>query len=118
MKGVIKKIHPIKRSRNGNSFIRVEFKMEDSSWAKTDLCPDFINYQRWKPLLKVGNDLDGLKFKGKMEINADSFPFPVKKEEFQEWQQMPDGSMKLVDKAFQQEPLETIKMPEQLLLKL
>lgn len=78
MKGEIIKIHDRKESRNGNIFIRVEFKMEDGEWAKTDLCPDFRNFQRWKGLGIVGNVLDGLELKKPGEVNADSYPVLIK----------------------------------------
>lgn len=72
MRGTITKIHKTKRSRNGNSFIRVEFKLEDSSWAKTDLCQEYRNFQRWKNILIVGTELLDLRLKNKMEVDADS----------------------------------------------
>ena len=74
VRGTITKIHPKKYSRNGGAFIRVEFRLADGSWAKTDLVPDFRNFQRWKEILKFGADLDGLELKSKHEVNADSYP--------------------------------------------
>ena len=74
MKGTIRKIHPLKNSRNGNAFLRVEFKLENGTWAKTDLCPNFRNYSRWENLLKVGNILSNLTQRSNKEINADSYP--------------------------------------------
>ena len=73
MKGKITKIHEPKVSVNGDTtFTRVEFEMEDGSWAKTDLCPAYRNYAKWKDLLVVETELDGLQFKRKSEVNADS----------------------------------------------
>ena len=73
MNATISKIHPLKRSRNGNSFIRVEFQMEDGAWATTDLCPSYRNYNRWHSLLQVGRQLTGLSMRGKSKVDADSF---------------------------------------------
>jgi len=75
MKGEIKKIDHIKKSRNPNeAFVRVYFKLENEGWAKTDLVPTFRNYAKWKPLLKIGNYLSGLKMKDSETVDADSFP--------------------------------------------
>jgi len=74
MRATISKIHPIEYSRNRGSYIRVEFKLEDGSWAKTDLVPSFRNYERWRNLLKVGMDLDNITIKKRCEVDADSFP--------------------------------------------
>lgn len=89
MRATITKIHPLKSSRNRNSFIRVEFQLETGEWAKTDLCPDFRNFARWRDVLKAGTgtSITGvvLNPKRKNEINADSFPSittePLKKHE-------------------------------------
>lgn len=97
MKGTIIKIHPIKHSRNGNAFIRIEFQMEDGRWAKTDICPDYRNYQRWKDYLTVGLSLDGLELKKTGFVNADSFPEPVKHRRRTEYRKMPNGDMQLVE---------------------
>jgi hypothetical protein len=84
MKGSIHKIHPIKTSRNGNSYQRIEFLLDDGEWAKTDICPDYANYQRWKSVVKAGEgsvvrDLVW-KNKDKKQIDADSkFTLVVKK---------------------------------------
>lgn len=76
MVGQVHKIHPIKKSRNGNLFIRVEFMLDDGVWAKTDLVPGFANYSKWKPVLKsgVGTVIKNLNYKNeaKSEIDADS----------------------------------------------
>lgn len=120
MRGTISKIHPIKRSRNGNSFVRVEFKLEDGRWAKTDLCPDFRNYNRWKDLLRIGQSLIGLNLKQAGEVDADSFPLPFrdKSEENCEWVQQPDGSMALIKKtpAVKVEPLPPVEAVQEKLL--
>lgn len=79
-KATVTKVHPLKMSRNGNGFIRIEFELEDGRFAKTDVCPDYRNYPRWKRIIElgVGTSLgllqikkDGVKV---IEINADSFP--------------------------------------------
>ena len=76
MVGQVHKIHPIKKSRNGNLFTRVEFILDGGDWAKTDLVPGFANYARWKPVLKsgVGTVIKNLIYKNKekSEIDADS----------------------------------------------
>jgi len=77
MTGEIIKIHEKKMSRNGNVFIRVEFKMSDGSWAKTDLCPDYRNFNRWKGLGLVGQILDNLTMKSDKEVDADSSPVKI-----------------------------------------
>ena len=80
IRGVITKIHNIKRARGrgiknyGSTFIRITFKMEDGSWAKTDICPEYRNYIKWKGIIKagVGTVVKGLQFRRGKEINADS----------------------------------------------
>ena len=96
MKGSITKIHNPKPSRNGNVFIRIEFKMEDGKWRKTDICPSYRNYQRWKSLLSVGIDLSGLLLKGKDAVDADSFPQKIKPEIEGRYVELPNGNMKFV----------------------
>lgn len=82
-KATIRKVHPIKISRNGNRFIRVDFVLEDGRFAKTDLCPDYRNFPRWSHIISrgPGTALGSLLIKkeGKklVEINADSFPVVV-----------------------------------------
>lgn len=81
MTATITDIHPQKRG-NGANFVRVTFKLEDHSWAKTDLCPTFRNFARWKPLLGVGNVLSGIALKrgGKNQtVDADCAPRLVRK---------------------------------------
>ena len=85
MKAEITKIHPTKTSRNGHSFIRVEFKLDTGKWAKTDLVPTFRNFKRWKPFLDkgIGTFLTGVKLKDNGTVDADSviqqtFSFEVK----------------------------------------
>jgi len=95
MRGTISKIHPLKRSVNGNFFRRVEFKLEDGSWAATDLCPDFRNYARWKDFLVEGTQLEGLELKGKSKVNADSFVTKFNNIQGY-WKQGPNGGMMFV----------------------
>jgi len=77
MVGELLRILPLKRSRNGNSYIRIEF-LVDGKWAKTDICPDYRNYKRWTGILKAepGTIVKGLSYKNesRSEINADSYP--------------------------------------------
>ena len=96
VRGTITKIHPKKYSRNGGAFIRVEFRLADGSWAKTDLVPDFRNFQRWKEILKFGADLDGLELKSKHEVNADSYPRIFKESLPGRYVMLPNGSMEFV----------------------
>ena len=42
------KLLPPQESRNGGTFIRVEFKSQEGKFYKMDLCPDYRNFQRWK----------------------------------------------------------------------
>lgn len=76
MKATITKIHPPKSSDNNDTtFIRVEFKLEDGSWAKTDICKQYRNYERWVDIIQagVGTVLNNLEFKGSGKmIDADS----------------------------------------------
>lgn len=78
IRGKITKIHPTKKSFNGGYvFQRIDLKLEDGRWAKTDLCPTFRNYKNWKPLIDkgVGTIIQGLRIKGGvrvMTIDADS----------------------------------------------
>jgi len=82
MRGRVTQVMDVKPARGAGvkhyarKFIRVTFKLEDGSWAKTDVCPEFRNYRYWKPILRAGVDtvLVGLNYrdKSKSEINADS----------------------------------------------
>lgn len=78
MKAEIRKIDKPKKSFNGSYiYQRVRFKLEDGKFAKTDLCPSFRNYKRWKPLLEMGEGtkIKGVRVKGGvrvMTIDADS----------------------------------------------
>jgi len=75
MIGEIIKILPMKESRNeGEAYLRVEFKLEDGKWAKTDLVLSFRNYWRWKRVARVGNILRNLKMKDEITVDADSYP--------------------------------------------
>ncbi len=78
MIGEVIKVHKPKKGRKGNVYVRVEFKLENGNWAKTDVCPGFRNYNRmWKRLIGWGDDLigyklDGLKLKNEFTVDADS----------------------------------------------
>ena len=76
MTGEILEIHPPKLSRNGNTYIRITFTLNNGKWAKTDVCPNFRNYKRWKPIIEAGKGtfIRGLIVRNDGEINADSFP--------------------------------------------
>jgi len=113
MHGTITKIHPIKYSRNGGGFIRVEFWLETKKWAKTDLVPTYANYGRWKDLLIVGANLDGLNLKARREVDADSYPRPYRKPVEGFWQLMADGTMEYV-KSSPEELVEPQKLVPEL----
>jgi len=74
MVGKIIKVHPLRESKNGNSFIRIEFELLGGAWAKTDICPDFKNYKRWQKPLEIGEGamLAELEMRDDSTINADS----------------------------------------------
>ena len=78
IKGKIHKIRLPKQSYNGGySFQRIDIKLDDGTWAKTDVCPTFRNFRNWKPLIEkgVGTKITGLIIKGGvrvMTIDADS----------------------------------------------
>jgi hypothetical protein len=75
VKAEITNILPVAKGKtHAADYYRVTFRLEDGSWAKTDLCPTFRNYARWKPLLRVGQGLDGLKLRRPGEIDGDSRP--------------------------------------------
>jgi hypothetical protein len=67
------KILPPAKSKNGNTYTRVEFKC-DGKFLKTDLCPDYRNFYRWSKVLKKGNLMGNLIQKDELTINADSRP--------------------------------------------
>ena len=80
MRAKITQIHDIKKTRGrgiskfAQKFIRVTFKMDDGSWAKTDVCPEYRNYRNWKLPLRsgVGTVIEGLNYRRSGEVNADS----------------------------------------------
>ena len=77
MTGIITKIDPPKEnSWHSGVFIRIYFKMEDGSWAQTDVVPDFRNYVYWKPIIESGLDtqVSDLVYKSKSKIDADCQP--------------------------------------------
>ena len=74
MTGEIIKILPFKKSRNEGSYLRVEFRLENGQWAKTDLVPGFRNYWKWKRVKRVGNIVKGLRMKDETTVDADSNP--------------------------------------------
>lgn len=100
MKGTITKIHEMKHSRNGNLFFRVEFKLDNGDWAKSDICPDFRNYQRWADLLKVGMALDDLDLRRPGEVNADSYPRAILAPKTGRWIDTGNGMRFELDRSF------------------
>jgi len=84
-RGKITKILDVKYARgrdktsHARKYIRLTFKMDDGSWAKTDICPEYRNYRVWKRIIRAGVDtvLIGLEYTqgrklSKVEIDADS----------------------------------------------
>lgn len=103
MIGIITRIDQPKESRNPMQvFYRVYFKLIDEHrktiWAKTDLVISFRNFSRWKPLLKVGNLLDGLKLRSAETVDADSYPIFI------------EGGMDMVDVETGQKAPEQVKL--------
>lgn len=86
MKATLLKVLPVKQSVNGNYYQRIEFTMADGSWAKTDVCPNYRNYARWKPVLasEPGTYLRGLRLKDNGTVDADSFPGVISKKIYEE----------------------------------
>ena len=75
--GVIRKIHPIKQSRNGGSYTRIDLILSTGEWAKTDIVKGYRNETYWKDILKdpvasIGKTLSGLRLRSDGEVNADS----------------------------------------------
>lgn len=69
----------LKKMGNGAEFKRLCFEMDDGSWAKTDLCPTYRNWPRWRDLLAIGNELGELMMKDKSTVDADSHPVLIKR---------------------------------------
>ena len=69
------KIHDPQRSYNGDvSFVRIDLKLADGSFAQTDLVKSYRNYARWRPIIKsgVGIWIDGISLISPNKVNADS----------------------------------------------
>lgn len=74
MIGEITKIDPPKTDSDGKSYYRrIHFKLEDGSWAKTDIVAGFRNEGRWNKVMRVGNKVFDLRKKDKDTIDADSW---------------------------------------------
>lgn len=114
MKGEIKKIHPYKYSADGEPYYRVEFTLENSSWAKTDLVPSFRNYKQWTPFLRVGVRLKGLELRRPKEINADCIPELFLPKRSGHWEERPNGTMAWVEdsKAEEMAKVEKIQLKQ------
>lgn len=80
MKATIEKILPFKKSVNGNSYLRIFMLLEDGRFVKTDICPDYRNYLRWKRIARLGNKIriENFEFKDNdFTVNADSWPYLI-----------------------------------------
>lgn len=74
MRATITKIHPLAIGKAyPTGFYRVEFAGENGEWLKTDICPTYRNWRNWKPFMRVGVTLSGLRVdKDGTTIDADS----------------------------------------------
>lgn len=83
MTATVTKIDPPKISRYQDTFIRIYFKTEDYRWCQTDVVPTYRNFARWKLIIDsgVGTVVEGLVFKSKYKVDADSNVKIVKKQE-------------------------------------
>jgi hypothetical protein len=73
MIGEIVKIIPMKSPRY--AYKRLIFKMNDGSFAKTDIVKGFRNEKRWKPFLHIGSIIDNLRMISPDKVDADSLPY-------------------------------------------
>ena len=74
MIGEIIKIDAPKIDSDGGSYYRrVYLKLDDGSWAKTDIVAGFRNEGRWDRVMRVGNKLFDLQKKDEDTIDADSW---------------------------------------------
>lgn len=75
MKAELIKIHQQKNSYNNDvKFIRLNFKLEDGTFAMTDVVPTFRNFSMWKPIIAkgVGAKINGITLINPKKVNADS----------------------------------------------
>lgn len=75
MKAKITKINHKKFSRNGDVFYqRINFQLEDGSFAQTDLVSSFRNYGWWLPVIEagVGTWIRNVEIKHNGKVDADS----------------------------------------------
>ncbi len=75
-KGEIIKIHPLKPTRYGNKYYRrIEVKLDNGDWVKTDIVQGFRNAKRWQIGIDygVGARVTGIELKSNGTINADSY---------------------------------------------
>lgn len=75
MKAQIIAIDQPKASRNGDvTFYRVKFKLEDGTFAMSDIVPRYRNFAYWRSVLQsgVGTWIDNVFLKSPGKIDADS----------------------------------------------
>ena len=77
MKGTIIKVGDWTPSKTEGMYCRIHFKMEDGSWAKTDIVKGYRNEKNWIGMCHEGYTIDGLKLKSKNTVDADSRPLRV-----------------------------------------
>jgi hypothetical protein len=63
-----------KKNSKGEFYKRVIFKLSDGKYVKTDIVSKYHNAKRWKPLLKIGKVIDGLRLISSEKVDADSLP--------------------------------------------
>lgn len=76
MKAIVTKIHNKKQSVNGDtSFIRLEFRLDNGMWAKTDICSKYRNFNNWAKVVTcgVGVSVGNLTLRRDGEVDADSY---------------------------------------------
>lgn len=75
MQALLTKIDPLKESYNRHySYYRLYFRLEDGTFAMTDIVPTYRNYKYWQEILLKGpgTKIDNVFLKSKDKIDADS----------------------------------------------
>jgi hypothetical protein len=81
MNAIVTKIDQLKMSRNGDAvFRRIYFRLEDGSWAVTDVVSSFRNFKYWRPVIEagVGSSIGGVELLAQGKVNADSKVYVIK----------------------------------------
>lgn len=74
MEAELIRVYQTRPSKNGNMFTRLGFKLDNGSWVKTDVCPDYRNYEEWARLMRfgIGTKIKDFKMRDATTIDADS----------------------------------------------